>query len=102
MMIKRNMRADLAARNSAALKLPGTINYVNFGWGPCEAPTYAGEYTREELHGEVIERPQLDGNQRLEKGLRVTGSQTKKTKTQQSNEHRTNTHAAVIASNHLL
>ena len=67
-MIKRDVRADLAARDSAALKLPSMINYVNLGWGPCEAPTYADEYTREELHGEVIERPQLDGNQRLEKG----------------------------------
>ena len=67
-MIKRNMRAELAARDSAALKQPGMINYLNLGWGPCEAPTYAGEYTREELYGEDVERPQLDGNQRLEKG----------------------------------
>ena len=66
-MIKRNMRADLAARDSAALKLPGMINYMNLGWEPCEAPTYTGEYTREELHGEDVERPQLEGNQRLEK-----------------------------------
>ena len=66
-MIKRNMRDGLAARDSAALKQPGMINYVNLGWGPCEAPTYAGEYTRGELHGEDVERPQLDGNQRLEK-----------------------------------
>ena len=62
------MRTDLAARDSAALKLPSMINYVNLGWGPCEAPTYAGEYTRKELHGVDIGRPQLDGNQRLEKG----------------------------------
>ena len=66
-MIKRKMGADLVARDSAVVKQPGMINYVNLGWGPCEAPTYAGEYTREELYGEDIERPQLDGNQRLEK-----------------------------------
>ena len=67
-MIKRNMRTDLAARDSAALKLPSMINYVILGWGMCEACTYAGEYTREGLHGDDIERPQLDGNQGLEKG----------------------------------
>ena len=67
-MIRINMRADLAVSNAAALKLSDMIHYVDLGWGPCEAPTYAGEYTREELHGEDVERPQLDGNLRLEKG----------------------------------
>ncbi len=52
-MIKRKMRADLVARDSGVLKQPGMIDYVNLGWGPCEAPTYAGEYTREELHGGI-------------------------------------------------
>ena len=67
-MIKINMWADLAARDSAALKQPGMIKHVSLGSGPCEAPTYAGEYIREELQGEDVERPQLDGRQRLEKG----------------------------------
>ena len=67
-MIRRNMRTDLAVSNAAALKLSDMINYGNLGWGLPEAPTYAGEYVREELHGDIVERPQLDGNQRLEKG----------------------------------
>ena len=68
LMIQRNVRANLAARKSATLKVPDMMNYVNLGLGPCEAPTYADEYTREELYGEEAERPQLDGNQRSEKG----------------------------------
>ena len=67
-MIKRKMRAELAAKDQSVLKQPAMIDYVNLGWGPCEAPTYAGEYTREELPGGTVERPQLEGNQRLEKG----------------------------------
>ena len=67
-MIKRKMRAELPAKNPSILKQPAMIDYVNLGWGPCEAPTYAGECMREELVGETVERPQLDGNQRLEKG----------------------------------
>lgn len=67
-MIKRKMRAELAAKDSLVLKQSGIIDYVNLGWGPCEAPTYAGEYTRQELYGQNVERPQLEGTQRLEIG----------------------------------
>ena len=67
-MIKRKMRAELTAKDPSVLKQPAMIDYVSLGWGPCEAPTYAGEYMREELAGETVERPQLEGNQRLEKG----------------------------------
>ena len=67
-MIKRKMRAKPATKDSPVLKQSGIIDYVNLGWGPCEAPTYAGEYMREELWGQDVERPQLEGNQRLEKG----------------------------------
>ena len=67
-MIKRKMRAELATKDSSVLKQSSIIDYVNLGWGPCEAPTYAGEYTRQELCGPDVERPQLEGTQRLEKG----------------------------------
>lgn len=67
-MIKRKMRAEIAVKDSSVLKQSSLIDYVNLGWGPCQAPTYAGEYTRQELWGQNVERPQLEGTQRLEKG----------------------------------
>lgn len=66
-MIKRQMRGELAAKDTLALKLSDIIDYVKIVWRPSEAPTYAGEYTRQELCGENVERPQLEGNLRLEK-----------------------------------
>ena len=55
------MQAHTPAKSSDFPAQPSLSYYNGMGWGPCEAPTYAGEYKRQELQGESVLITEIGG-----------------------------------------
>ena len=66
--IQQKMRAHTPPQEVKNRARSNLSYYNGMGWGPVEAPTYAGDCKRQELESVDVERQEMAGNSSWEKG----------------------------------